>query len=604
MNMKRFNSYILIIVFICFQAFQTVLAVPASNNKAKTGSTTAWRGANRNVHHLSFWGGAGYSGLVNNYDYNRFVGGGGGLLGIGYEYRYDHFLLDVGPEFRIFSSLDKISFPSPYDVSMMWDGFSQTKHYTFSDPMKESHVVGQLMLPIMAGGRWQQIYFLGGVKIGYTLLGTYTQKGLLTTSITDDMAYDPDWVDMPNHGAVTNDPYNPPSGKLSYGLDVALSAEVGININEFLSRSWNDQNAARKYPIHMRASVFIDYGLMNLTPTCEGVIASANEQQISTRSLHSSEWASSRLNSLLVGVKFTALLQMNKPQPPKPQKPALVLDVVDKETNKGIASATVEITPLNSTAKKPRTTKKTTNGKGRMVTKLAQGNYHLSVAHSDYISNEEDYSHGDFGDTLLMELTPRPHFRFYVRDAKSDSLIAAQVTIINTTNETTIATIDVDSITGYGHLLLPLNTPFKVHIEANEHLALTENIEDIGGQRIYRLEPIIKQRTIILRNLFFATNKTTILPQSESAMQDLYNLMVENPEIRIRIIGHTDNVGSDQFNQRLSEGRANSVRNELIKRGISADRIEAEGKGMSEPIDTNNTEEGRQNNRRVEFMIL
>jgi outer membrane protein OmpA-like peptidoglycan-associated protein len=118
------------------------------------------------------------------------------------------------------------------------------------------------------------------------------------------------------------------------------------------------------------------------------------------------------------------------------------------------------------------------------------------------------------------------------------------------------------------------------------------------------LEPIVKKRAIILHNLFFATNQTTILPESESALQDLYTMLKENPEIRIRITGHTDNVGSDKANQKLSEGRAKSVRADLINRGINGDRIEAEGKGESQPIDTNDTEEGRQNNRRVEFMIL
>ena len=88
------------------------------------------------------------------------------------------------------------------------------------------------------------------------------------------------------------------------------------------------------------------------------------------------------------------------------------------------------------------------------------------------------------------------------------------------------------------------------------------------------------------------------------AMQDLYDLMNENPEIRIRITGHTDNVGSDEANQKLSEGRANSVRDDLIRRGIAPERIEAEGKGESQPITTNDTEEGRAQNRRVEFVIL
>jgi outer membrane protein OmpA-like peptidoglycan-associated protein len=78
--------------------------------------------------------------------------------------------------------------------------------------------------------------------------------------------------------------------------------------------------------------------------------------------------------------------------------------------------------------------------------------------------------------------------------------------------------------------------------------------------------------------------------------------MASHPQVEIRITGHTDNVGSDQANQILSEGRANAVRDELIRRGVAPDRIEADGKGESEPIADNATEEGRAKNRRVVFV--
>ena len=115
---------------------------------------------------------------------------------------------------------------------------------------------------------------------------------------------------------------------------------------------------------------------------------------------------------------------------------------------------------------------------------------------------------------------------------------------------------------------------------------------------------VVERQVDVLQRLFFAPNRTTILPQSEQALQELHALLEDNPDIRIRIIGHTDSVGSDEANQRLSEGRAASVRDELVKRGISADRIEVEGKGESEPITTNETAEGRAQNRRVEMVIL
>jgi len=108
----------------------------------------------------------------------------------------------------------------------------------------------------------------------------------------------------------------------------------------------------------------------------------------------------------------------------------------------------------------------------------------------------------------------------------------------------------------------------------------------------------------VVKNLFFATNKTRILPTSEGALQDLYMYLARNPQVRIRIIGHTDNVGKDEANQKLSEGRAEAVKKDLIERGLTPDRLESEGRGESQPIDTNDTEEGRQNNRRVEIEIL
>ena len=597
--MRKTLYYILMIMLV---AVQTLSAAPAKKtNSKKAGSKKEWKGANRNLHHIAFWGGAGYSGLVNKSANSRFIGGGGGLLGVGYEYRYDHFILHAGPEFRIFSSMDKISFPHPYDVTMMAEGYNQIKHYTFGDPVRENHVAGQVMLPILLGGQWDKWYFMAGMKVGYTVLGTYNQRGTVTTSITDLSAFDPNWTDMPTHNILTDAPYRI-KGNYNYGLDLTASAEVGVYINGFLGDEWNKRNKARKYPLHLRAALFMDYGVMNLAKGSQGPIAVADENSITTRSLHSSDWASQRINSLLVGVKVTALLQMNKPQPPKPDKPTMVLHVADSRTDKPIPSVAVEMKALDKPKAKP--IRKTANSRGTMVVKLATGGYHMDLTHPDYIPLEHEYSHGEWGDTLELAMTPRPEFRCFVRDAKSDSLLASTITFLNIADDKVLASANTNEKTGAAQLRLPLNTSLRIHIEAVNHFALTAPLESIEGEYTYYLEPIVKKRVIILHNLFFATNETTILPESKSSMQDLYDLMNENPEIRIRITGHTDNVGSDEANQKLSEGRANSVREELIRRGIAPERIEAEGKGESQPITTNDTEEGRAQNRRVEFVIL
>ena len=86
-------------------------------------------------------------------------------------------------------------------------------------------------------------------------------------------------------------------------------------------------------------------------------------------------------------------------------------------------------------------------------------------------------------------------------------------------------------------------------------------------------------------------------------LDDVAQVLNDNPTIHIRIEGHTDSVGSAKYNRKLSDGRANSVMSELISRGIEPGRMEAEGFGEDRPIDTNETKEGRANNRRVEMHI-
>ncbi|MBR4564820.1 MAG: OmpA family protein [Paludibacteraceae bacterium] len=120
----------------------------------------------------------------------------------------------------------------------------------------------------------------------------------------------------------------------------------------------------------------------------------------------------------------------------------------------------------------------------------------------------------------------------------------------------------------------------------------------------YGEQVITKGEAVVLHNLYFAVDKTDVLPSSREAMDALYTFLAENPEVRIRIVGHTDNTASEAYNLRLSKGRADAVAREMIKRGIDASRLETDGKGMAEPVADNSTEEGRQQNRRVEFIVL
>jgi outer membrane protein OmpA-like peptidoglycan-associated protein len=118
------------------------------------------------------------------------------------------------------------------------------------------------------------------------------------------------------------------------------------------------------------------------------------------------------------------------------------------------------------------------------------------------------------------------------------------------------------------------------------------------------LKNIEEGSAIVLENIFFEFNKTDLLPESYIELNKIADFMIENNINRIEISGHTDSEGSDAYNQKLSEGRAQAVVNYLISRGVHPVSMEAVGYGKTRPIDTNLTEEGRAKNRRVEFMLV
>lgn len=117
------------------------------------------------------------------------------------------------------------------------------------------------------------------------------------------------------------------------------------------------------------------------------------------------------------------------------------------------------------------------------------------------------------------------------------------------------------------------------------------------------LKPIQTGETVVLKNIFFDTDKFDLKSESKVEMDKLLQLLQKNSKIKIEISGHTDNIGNEQHNVALSKSRAKSVYDYLVNAGIKADRLTYTGYGFSKPIDTNDTEAGRANNRRTEFKI-
>jgi outer membrane protein OmpA-like peptidoglycan-associated protein len=110
------------------------------------------------------------------------------------------------------------------------------------------------------------------------------------------------------------------------------------------------------------------------------------------------------------------------------------------------------------------------------------------------------------------------------------------------------------------------------------------------------------KKKIVLRGVHFDFDKANIRSDSVPILREAASTLKENPSISVIVEGHTDSVGSDAYNLKLSHRRADAVRNYLVAHGVSASRIRTEGYGESQPVASNETADGRAQNRRVELL--
>ena len=140
-----------------------------------------------------------------------------------------------------------------------------------------------------------------------------------------------------------------------------------------------------------------------------------------------------------------------------------------------------------------------------------------------------------------------------------------------------------------------LNTVDSVWINDKDVTPVTKDIV---------LRPIEVGATVRLKNIYFDFDKTSLKTESFTELDKVVDFLKQNPSVEIEISGHTDNKGSDEYNENLSQGRSEAVVNYMISQGIDSYRLTAHGYGEAKPIDTNDSDEGRANNRRVEFTVM
>jgi len=249
-----------------------------------------------------------------------------------------------------------------------------------------------------------------------------------------------------------------------------------------------------------------------------------------------------------------------------------------------------------------------TNGDENGLTLTAEG------SHAFYSSNNLG-GYGGF-DIYTFELPEnlRPHLVTYVKgtvnDAKTKAPLEAAVEIIDLQKDESIYGDYSDPDQGTFLATLTTGKNYGLNISKTGYLFYSQHFSLVGHESgkpyilAVLLQPIEIGSKVILNNIFFDTNKFDLKPESVAELQKLVDFLNVNPGLKIEISGHTDNVGNDQLNQTLSENRAKAVYQYLVENKIDPARLQYKGYGKTQPIATNDTEEGRSQNRRTEFKII
>ena len=210
-----------------------------------------------------------------------------------------------------------------------------------------------------------------------------------------------------------------------------------------------------------------------------------------------------------------------------------------------------------------------------------------------------------------LKTDPVTYFKGVVYDSLSQKLLMADIELIDMETGQSLKKVFSSKSNGIFFLTLTPNHNYIINVSHNGYLFYSDAIL-IKGQ-FNQLKPYVKNipllpiqigSSVILKNIFFETDKSELKAESETELGKLLEFLENNKNISIEIAGHTDNQGSKEYNKNLSESRAKSVYDYLIDKGIDASRLKYKGYSFDKPIASNDTEEGRSLNRRTEFIII
>ncbi|HNP19114.1 MAG TPA: OmpA family protein [Fulvivirga sp.] len=243
-----------------------------------------------------------------------------------------------------------------------------------------------------------------------------------------------------------------------------------------------------------------------------------------------------------------------------------------------------------------------------------KGHYTIRVAADGYHPGQEEFTLGEVthDTTIIKDIYLRPFKKKVVLsgivyNAKTNEPVTAALTISSLANDINLSQRSSD--VGYYSTELIKRGLYQIAASAEGFLNQTDSIDFFDEEQLsyvkdIYLSPIEIGTTVRLKNIFFDFDKTTLKSESYVELDKVVTFLNDNASLEIEIAGHTDSKGADDYNQNLSQGRAQAVVDYLIGQGIEEYRLVAHGYGETVPLESNDTDEGRAFNRRVEFTVL
>ena len=213
---------------------------------------------------------------------------------------------------------------------------------------------------------------------------------------------------------------------------------------------------------------------------------------------------------------------------------------------------------------------------------------------------------------LYEKVRPQPvtYMKGKVYDSETKKNLSASFELLDLATGKIVVSSTSNSITGEFIVALPTGKSYALNVSKDGYLFYSDNfqLKNVKSAKDpflkdVPMKPIKTGESIVLNNIFYDTDKFDLKPESKIELGKLISFLNKNSKIKFEISGHTDTVGTKQYNQVLSEKRAKSVYDFLINNGIVESRMSSKGFGDSKPVAENKTESGRSKNRRTEFMV-